>query len=417
MTATNNSTPLRGSALRNIQRELTAAQDEQIKSVVTLVDNLAARGDADKLIAPLRGRLAKLRPRRKLSMSRVLFMPIDALFVASPSWSAGSPSIPRSALPPIAEQVRLGLGGSAESTNAVVAAHFDDEGIDALIEVGADIWQRAADILATTPIPADLVGASGLRASDYTALANAVSALFAHVLPFMSMVSRAKAGIDPQAEEYGAVLEGIAPSGALPLAMMIALGMKVLPRSELFVRVADAFAGRQNDPNLRAACGRAIDCVLDGIEQAPVTGADVAQVAEDVRKVAAMLADLQLCSAQQPRRRERIEATRRKVDIACRDRFCYEMKEQLLAPSADLGAASDETFASLEATARDLRRFEAAARQIGSADQYDRQLQSAAQTLCPVAGEDAMARISRIRLVEILQGSDAATEILKAAMA
>ena len=85
-------------------------------------------------------------------------------------------------------------------------------------------------------------------------------------------------------------------------------------------------------------------------------------------------------------------------------------------PATDLGAASDDTLISLEATARDLRRFEAAARQIGGADQYDRQLQGAAQTLRPVAGEDAMARISRIRLVEILQGPDAAIQLLEAAV-
>jgi hypothetical protein len=95
--ATNNTTPLRGSALRNIQRELIVAQDDQITSVLAIVDNLAVRGEADNLIAPLRGRLAKLRPRRKLSMSRLLFMPLAPLFVAGPSWSAGSPSIPRSA--------------------------------------------------------------------------------------------------------------------------------------------------------------------------------------------------------------------------------------------------------------------------------------------------------------------------------
>jgi hypothetical protein len=414
--ATNNTTPLRGSALRNIQRELIVAQDDQITSVLAIVDNLAVRGEADNLIAPLRGRLAKLRPRRKLSMSRLLFMPLAPLFVAGPSWSAGSPSIPRSALLPIAGQVQFGLGHLAASISAMAARHYEDDPVDTLIEIGADIWPRAAEILAKATMPADWVAASGLRASDYPALASAVSALLAQALPLMSMVCRVTAGIDPEAEEYGALLEGVVPFGSLPLAMMIALAMEVLPRSDLFIRVADAFVGRQDDPTIRATSDRAVDFVLDGIERSPLTTADVAQVAQDVLRTATMLADLQLCSAQRPRRRDRIELTRRKVDTLYRERFAGALKEQLLVPATDLGAASDDTLISLEATARDLRRFEAAARQIGGADQYDRQLQGAAQTLRPVAGEDAMARISRIRLVEILQGPDAAIQLLEAAV-
>jgi hypothetical protein len=127
-----------------------------------------------------------------------------------------------------------------------------------------------------------------------------------------------------------------------------------------------------------------------------------------------MLADLQLGSKQRPRRCDRIEQTRRKVDSLCRERFASELKERLLAPSADLAAAEDDTVAALEATARDLCRFEAMARQMGGGDQYDRQLQGAAQALCPVAGEDLVARISRIRLVEILQGTDAVIAVSKA---
>jgi hypothetical protein len=414
--AKKDSNPPRGSAVRSIQRELIVAKDEQITSVLAIVDNLAIRGDADNLIAPLRGRLAKLRPRRKLSLSRLLFMPLAPLLVDGRSWTAGSPSIPRSAVLPMARQVQAGLGHSAESISGTAARHYDDEAVDALIEIGSDLWSRAAEILGAAPAPTDWVAASGLRAPDHRVLAGAVSALLAQASPLMHIISRVAAGIDPEADEFSALLEGVAPSGSLPLAMMIALAMEVLPRPELFIRVADAFVGRHGDPKIRATSDSAVNFVLDGMERSPLTGADVAQVAQDVRRVATMLADLQLCAAQQPRRRDRIELTRRKVDTVCRERFASELKERLLAPSTDLTSATDDTVASLEATARDLRRFEAAARQIGGADQYDRQLRDAAQSLRPVAGEDTLARISRIRLMEILQGSDAAMAVLKAAM-
>jgi hypothetical protein len=106
-------TPQRGSARRILQRELLVADNEQIARVLAIVDNLAVRGEADNLIAPLRGRLAKLRPRRKLSLPRLLFMPLNPLLVDGPSWSAGSPPIPRTAILPLARQVQEGLGHAA----------------------------------------------------------------------------------------------------------------------------------------------------------------------------------------------------------------------------------------------------------------------------------------------------------------
>jgi hypothetical protein len=246
-------------------------------------------------------------------------------------------------------------------------------------------------------------------------LARAVAALLAESLSLLHIISRAKAGTEPEDEGLTALLKAVAPAVSLPLSMMIAMIMALLPRPERFIGVADAFVGRQNDPTLRATSDRAIDFVLEGIERSPMPGADVAQAANDVRRVAIMLADLKLCSAQRPGRQNRVEQVRRCVDAACCERFASELKQQLLAPAADLATAGDDTMAVLEATARDLRRFEMTARQIGGADQDDRQLEGAAHVLRPVAGEDALARISRIRLVETLRGPDAAMEILTAA--
>ena len=53
--------------IRSLNRHLVSAQDVKILKVVAMVDALPARGDADSLIAPLRPRLAQLRPRRPLS--------------------------------------------------------------------------------------------------------------------------------------------------------------------------------------------------------------------------------------------------------------------------------------------------------------------------------------------------------------
>ena len=74
------------SALHDVARTLNAARDEQLARVVAVVDALPARGAADTLIAPLRPRLATLRPTRPLNLTRLLFTPLDPLIVPSAEW-------------------------------------------------------------------------------------------------------------------------------------------------------------------------------------------------------------------------------------------------------------------------------------------------------------------------------------------
>ena len=60
-------------SLHLMQANLTDASDAQIEQIVALVDSLPQRGVADDLIAPLRRRLARLRPHRPMSFMRLLF--------------------------------------------------------------------------------------------------------------------------------------------------------------------------------------------------------------------------------------------------------------------------------------------------------------------------------------------------------
>jgi hypothetical protein len=413
LTANGPSAPLTGPHLRTLHRDLAAAQDDQIHRVLTLIDDLTHRGDADRLIAPLRGRIAELRPRRKLSLTRLLFTPLNPLIVDAASWSAAAPSIPRTAILPLAGQVRDGLGTTAATIDTLAAQHSSTDGVRDLVEIGGELWPAAAKVIADAPMPANWTAKTGLRERDHAALANAVSTLLAQALPLLRVVARAIAGTAPEPEELYDLLEAVAPAGAQTLAMMIALALGWLPRSELLIQVVDDFARRHDDLAVSATVDGAVDFVLTRIEQSPLPSADLVTAAVEARQIAVMLGDLMLCSAQRPRRRSRVEQVRREVDTACRERFAMEIERQLVAPSTGIAAAEDDAIEALEAAARGLRRFEAAARQIGSAEQYDRQLQGAAEALRPKPDEDAAARVSRIRLVEILRGSDAAVAMLK----
>jgi hypothetical protein len=407
------STSLTGPNLRTLHRDLAVAQDDQIHRVLTIIDDLAERGDADKLIAPLRRRIAELRPRRKLSLTRLLFTPLNPLIVDAANWSTAAPCVPRTAILPLAGQVKEGLGATVAAIDAVAAKHSSSDGIGELVEVGSELWPVAAKILAAAPMPANWTAKTGLRERDHAALASAVSSMLAQAVPLLRVVARALAGAAAEPEELLALLKAVAPAGAQALAMMIALALGWLPRSELLIQVVDDFARRHDDPAVSATVDGAVDYVLTQIEQSPLPSADLTTAAVEARQVAIMLGDIMQCSAQRPRRRNRVEQVRREVDMACRERFAMEIETQLVAPSTGIAAAGDDTIEGLEAAARGLRRFEGAARQIGSAEQYDQQLRRAAEALGPKPDEDPVARVSRIRLVEILRGSDAAVAMLR----
>jgi hypothetical protein len=395
-----------------LQRDLAGARDEQILRVVGMVDAMARRGNADALIAPLRPRLARLRPPRPLSLLRVLFAPLDPLLVAAASWRRGQPALPRTALVPLAGMVQRGLDAIGL---AAIAAQIDGcrtDDANALAEAGTLLWPRAARLLGAAGMPDDWSQATGLSDGDYGVLVTAVAALLAQAVTLHSIVTRASAGIEPETAELEALLTLAGQAGPEALAMMTALLMARLPRAARMLQIADAYAARQTDPAAKKAADRAVAFLLDSIETAPPPGPQLGQAAEDIGRMAAMLNDLNSNAAQRPSRRARVEEIRGKVDKSCHERFTTELDAQLLAPATELATADNAAVATLEATARDLRRFETTARQLGGPELYDRQLRRAGAALRPPPGEAAAALIDRVRLVEILQGPEAAAAML-----
>jgi hypothetical protein len=74
--------------------------------------------------------------------------------------------------------------------------------------------------------------------------------------------------------------------------------------------------------------------------------------------------------------------------------------------------ASDQEIAALEGAARALRRYEAEGRKLGGGAHYDRALEQAGRQLAPTGRDSRASRMDRVRLVEILQGSEAAEALL-----
>ena len=88
--------------LRALQTSLGQAKDPQLGRLVAMLDAMPERGALDNLIEPLRPRLLHLRPERPLRFARLLFLPLDPIIVPANVWQRDRPTIPRTAVTPMA---------------------------------------------------------------------------------------------------------------------------------------------------------------------------------------------------------------------------------------------------------------------------------------------------------------------------
>lgn len=402
------------SDLRSLRNKIVASNDDHILRVLEVIDGLSSRGEADLLIAPLRKRMAELRPRRKLSLARLLFTPLNPLIVAVHDWAPDAPAIPRTAISPIVRQLQRSLGEEQIARiNATVSQHSTTEALGRIVSIGSDLWCNAAVILANAGVPDGWQSDSGLRDCDYLPLAKAVSALLSQSARLLQMAVKAGRGIKPEARDLLEILTAVAPAGSQATAMLVILGMHWLPDVDLFLKLAEQFSRHQKDPSFARTTDTAVEFLLSEMSAAPISASALATAANDIRRSTALLEDLLASSTHKPQRKSRVEEARKIVDAACRDRFTTEITTNLTARCSELASADADTIEQFENTARELRRFESAARRLGGAEHYDSKLRQAMKALWPQEKEESLANISRIRLIEILCGSDAAVAAME----
>lgn len=392
--------------MRSLNRHLVSAQDAKILKVVAMVDALPQRGDADSLIATLRPRLAQLRPRRPLTVQRLMFTPLDPAVVAPTHWRRGALTIPRTALPCMIRQVRL-LDPALMEVMApeIAGGSFADQML--VQRAGGRLWSRVALLLAGAAPPADWAEATGLADADYRAIRNAVVTVLRHA-PAMAGQMHA----DPP--DPAVITAILAEAAAEPDAMGVLISVMLfwLPgATALVLDTTSAHAAPTGLPG-RTATERAVEHVLDNIEAEQEATKDGMAGLPQLLRTVAMLDQLEASSAGRPTRSARISATRARVDGACRSQFQSMLQDQVLNRLAGGLPRSPDDIASLETAARDIRRFEHVARRISGSDHYDRQLRTTIAGLRPSAGDDSDSRVDRLRLAEILLGPEQALQML-----
>jgi hypothetical protein len=404
--------PLR--EVRQLAATAAAAEDAALLRLVRLLDSLPARGEADRVLDPVRPRLQALKPQRPLRFARLLFLPLDGAIVPPQQWRRGGHEVPRSALAPIAAAVAATLGPAAATLEREAEGHSTED--DAVIAaLGATLWPAAAEALPTGPPPA--WADTGLSRDDYAS----VRAVIAPVLAAGGAIFAAlrEGMLGPPMERVRAALAGPAEAGPLPLAAAMAT---LLRRAAAPGRVL-VVAGEFGAPG-RAVGTRMIDAAMDRL---PDPGAmslrDAAPVAA---RLFAGIADLEACGLLDPDRSRRLAQMRHAADEACRRRIAETGAAQVAGTLATLrtgGAVSDEALAEVERDARAIRALAQVGRGVGDPAAYDRALRGLAETVGQLgaqpggAGPDGLGPIDIARVVEIIAGPDAAEAVLKRALA
>lgn len=146
-----------------VEASLLHATDGQLARVMRFIDRLPVRGRLDDVVAPVRGRLAMVRPARSLTLARVLTLPIEDLLVDA-RYEVVSPWVlPRDILPVFHELCLGGLDQAARraAEEEIPGATMDDR--EAVVAAGRRLWPAAAQTLRDFRDNGDPASISGYR--------------------------------------------------------------------------------------------------------------------------------------------------------------------------------------------------------------------------------------------------------------
>jgi hypothetical protein len=365
---------------------LASLDDGQVSRIVSMVDALPIRGDADALIEPLRARLSKLRPNRPVSFTRLLFKPLDPVIMPTAEWHHFCMGLPRPPHPLLAAEIERAL----PQYRGVID------------EAGAlPLWPDAADIFDAMAMPHDWPEKTGLPPTDFSAVAAAA----ASVLHEAIAIERALLTQVREAPEIlRAILSRSRTRGPVAMDTVIAVLLARFPDPARVAAIAAEFAGSDRSTT------RALDRLASNLSGRLASATDLREAAAEAGRVASLITALE--QGAPAHRLARLVKIRAGADALCRRCFAKALEDAVArATAAGIGAIEDAAMTELEWFARDLRRLEAAGRKLGSGEFYTNQLVSAVAMLFDLPG--ALTVGDRVRLVEILADPDAALRLLQ----
>lgn len=371
-----------------------------------MIDLLPERGAADLLLAPVRDRLANLRPPRQITPVRLLFMPFDSVLVPAGRWKPGDLAIPRSIIRPLTALVL-----DHEPTAAVLAAGEADEA--ALTRAGRPIWEAVALRMAEFVVPESWgttawQSAHGLTIPLVKPLIAVIRLVLSRAVEIRSLPAQTDPASDPA---MSALLSDAARTGPLGWGIMLALLLDASAPDRVAAAAVALARGNRFAAALHAGLDTAASDTLDRMKT--VIDDPVPPDLLDPNSLEIRLALIRRVEGfgrlehRSPVEQRRVSGLRQTLSAA--NQVVFEQTLQARLPGVATGASellSSARIGALEAEARHLRRFAQAASRLGDVEQYDRLLQEAASRY---AGAGPLFTIAdRMRLTELLVGSDKA---------
>lgn len=392
---------------RHLIHVLASASDMALAQVIEILDRLPDRLEADRLLDAARPRLKQIRPSRSLQFTRLLFLPLDGAISDNKDWQKGDARLPRFALQPIAEALRLAMGPEVERIEASFQGKFfhDTPVVD---RVGRALWAAAAR-WAPVITPGPRWERTGLRPDDFAPLVQLAANVWQHAGPIWAAIQLA--GWGPPDDAVRAALSPMADEDSPAFNMALATLMLKATSPGQVAREAARLSDRAN-----SIADAAVD---DWLQKARVQlpGGDLIAAASFAESFGRAFQDLENAPpTRNPRRGVRLVELRQEAEITCRLAYEEGLETQILGQLQSLcSAATPEHILAVESQARALMRIETIGRRYGLDHGYDGAVQriSAALEAAKRGLEPAgMTRLDLARLAEILLGPEVALKFL-----
>ncbi|HEX2940300.1 MAG TPA: hypothetical protein VHO91_04575 [Rhodopila sp.] len=398
-------------AIQALGLAMSKASEEQIMRAVDVIESLADRGAADQVIAPVRARLRKMNPPRRLRFHRLLLHPLDVLIVPPTQWRYDEPALPRTGLLRMAHHVQRAMGAEAQAIEEQLVGWTADDA--ALIErLGNQLWPAAATILANDPV-AGLAEEVGRR--NQHQLAQIVSVLLQEAPRTNALIAETANGLlPPRLETLDAMIGRIVAKQEAALPMFLTLLLVRVPQA---VTILDDLKPGHHLSLVRSARSKAMATLLRRLHrdieiEAQVNTGSLTDAASVTRRMSLFLN--QFSDGRDGRDwREPVQALRRRLATACQSRFNEDLDQGLLGPMTQgEPPPGSDTIIALESVARGLRLLEDAARGVGGSSGYDARLREVSAMIGAGKVGQTLSLAERARLVEILSGPEAALALL-----
>jgi hypothetical protein len=408
------------SGLPPLDRDMTGASDEQLLKVVGLIDTLDRRGHVDRLLEPVRARLALLRPPRPITLGRVLILPFEDLLVADEDVWPGRRCFARGRLALLIEQVAAAL---PPATLARLRAQGEGRSMmagEAVREIGATLWPAAAEV-------AELQLAGGAPDAELREQLAAVTPLLAlgpSLVPTIWQLPPRPMG--PLArglfERLVATVRGAAPRGenALQSVLELMLTRAAAPTVVLEpLRGADlGIPSRARDEALAQLVRRRIADMREAARRLPQRAGGAGSGAAILLRLVGDLDALENRWSVAAEDRAVLQEIRTGVAAFVGTGIDHAAGEDILVRLGTLanpGGLDDAGVERLEETARHTRRLGIAGAKLGLAATADAMLERFLPTFQAAIRDRSpggrAGLLDQVRIVEILFGADAALQL------